>query len=259
MWFTVRFCCDGLAASDFGKELGPATPSVIMPMEMNPRSKMVLRFSLGLILLAALLFIPAGTVKYWQAWTFLAITFILGISASFYLYKRDPQLIERRLQTKEKISEQKLLVRLLKPTFLLAFLLPGLDYRQGWSRTFLGGVPLGVLLLSQALVLCGFLFVVWVMKVNGFASRTIQVEPGQSVVSTGPYSAVRHPMYLGSLVMWLSTPVALGSYFAWPAFALLIPFYVFRLLNEEKVLRVELPGYSEYCDRTRYRLVPFVW
>jgi protein-S-isoprenylcysteine O-methyltransferase Ste14 len=115
------------------------------------------------------------------------------------------------------------------------------------------------MLLCQALILGGLLLVVWVMKVNSFASRTIQVEAGQRVISTGPYRMVRHPLYSGSLVMWLATPLALGSYIAWPAFALLIPFYVFRLLNEEKVLRQELPGYPEYCLRTRFRLVPFVW
>ena len=167
--------------------------------------------------------------------------------------------MERRLQSKEKVSEQKLLMRVTRPLFLAAFLLPGLDYRLGWSRTFLGAVPVWLILLSQVLVLGGFLFVFWVMKVNSFAARTIQVEAGQKVISTGPYGVVRHPLYSGSLVMWLATPLALGSYIAWPAFALLIPFYVIRLLNEEKVLRQELPGYSEYCQRTRFRLVPFVW
>jgi protein-S-isoprenylcysteine O-methyltransferase Ste14 len=114
-------------------------------------------------------------------------------------------------------------------------------------------------LLAQALIFGGFLLVIWVMKVNSFAARTIQVEEGQKVISTGPYSVVRHPMYTGSLVLWLFTPLALSSYVAWPAFALLIPFYFFRLLNEEKFLRRELPGYSEYCLRTRYRLIPFIW
>ena len=114
-------------------------------------------------------------------------------------------------------------------------------------------------MLAQVLILGGLLLVFWVLKVNSFASRTIRVEAGQSVISSGPYSMVRHPMYSGSVVMWLSIPLALGSYVAWPAFALLIPLYVFRLLNEEKVLRQELSGYPEYCLRTRYRLVPFVW
>jgi protein-S-isoprenylcysteine O-methyltransferase Ste14 len=226
---------------------------------MSLRSKLVLRFSIGVIIVAALLFIPAGSLRFWQGWTFMALYFIPGISAFLYFYKHDPQLVERRLQTKEKISEQKLLVRLLKPLFFAVFLLPGLDYRLGWSRTSLGGVPLWLVLLSQSLVLGALLLVIWVLKVNSFASHTIQVEAGQRVVSSGPYRMVRHPMYLGSLVLCLSTPLALGSYFAWPAFALLIPFFVFRLLNEEKVLRQELPGYPEFCLRTRFRLVPFVW
>ena len=226
---------------------------------MSLRSKLVVRLSFVLIIGAALLFITAGSWKFWQGWILLGVTFIPSTLAFLYFYKHDPQLIERRLQSKEKISEQKLLMRVSKPVFLAAFLLPGLDYRLGWTRTSLGAVPLWLMLLCQALILGGLLLVVWVMKVNSFASRTIQVEAGQRVISTGPYRMVRHPLYSGSLVMWLATPLALGSYIAWPAFALLIPFYVFRLLNEEKVLRQELPGYPEYCLRTRFRLVPFVW
>jgi protein-S-isoprenylcysteine O-methyltransferase Ste14 len=230
-----------------------------MPKKMSLKSRITLRFSLGLIFVTAVLFIPAGSLKFWQGWAFMAITFIPLIGFFTYFYKHDPQLIERRLQTKEKVSEQKLLVRLLQPVFFGAFLLPGLDYRFGWSRTSLGAVPLWLTLLSQALILGALLFVAWVMKVNRFASRTIQVEAGQKVISTGPYRMVRHPMYLGSVVLCLSISLALGSYFALPAFVLLIPFYVFRLLNEEKVLRQELSGYPEYCLRTRFRLIPFVW
>src|SRR5208283_3362186 len=223
---------------------------------MSLLSKVVLRLSLVLILAAAMLFIPAGSWKYWQGWAFLGVTFIPSIVAYLYFYEHDPQLLERRLQSKEQVSEQKLLVRVTRPLFLAAFLIPGLDYRWGWSRTFLGGVPPWLTLLCQVLVLGGFLFVFWVLKVNSFASRTIQVEAGQQVISTGPYALVRHPLYSGSVVMWFAAPLALGSYIAWPAFALLVPFYVIRLLNEEKVLRQELPGYPEYCQRTRFRLVP---
>lgn len=228
-------------------------------MTMTLGSKLILRLSIGLILVAALLFIPAGTLRFWQAWAFLALAFIPISLAFFYLYKHDPGLLARRLQTKEKVSEQKLLIRFSKPLFFLVFLLPGLDYRFGWSRIHLRAVPLWLMVLAQALFLCGFFIVFWVMNVNSFASRTIQVEPGQQVISTGPYRLVRHPLYSGSIVLWLSTPLGLGSFIALPAFALLVPFYIIRLLNEEKILRQELPGYPEYCLRTRFRLVPFVW
>ena len=143
--------------------------------------------------------------------------------------------------------------------FFLVFLLPSLDYRFGWTRNRLHAVPLWLELSALALFLCGFFIVICVMRVNTFASRTIRVEPGQQVVSTGPYGMVRHPMYLGSILMWLSTPLALGSFIGLFAFVLLVPFYVFRLLNEEKILRKELPGYSDYCLKVRFRLVPFVW
>jgi protein-S-isoprenylcysteine O-methyltransferase Ste14 len=114
-------------------------------------------------------------------------------------------------------------------------------------------------LVSDALVAAGFGFVFWVLKVNSFAGRTITVDAGQKVISTGPYAWVRHPMYLGAIVLWTFTPLALGSWVALPAFVLLIPFYVIRLLNEEKVLRAELPGYSDYCLKTRCHLIPAVW
>jgi protein-S-isoprenylcysteine O-methyltransferase Ste14 len=226
---------------------------------MSLKSNLILRFSLALIIFAAMLFIPAGSLRFWQGWAFLALVFIPSIFAYLYFYEHDPQLVERRLQSKEKVKEQRLLIRWAKAVFFAALLLPGLDYRWGWSRTYLQAVPLWLTMVAQALVLGGLLLMAWVMKVNSFAARTIQVEAGQKVISTGPYRMVRHPLYLGGVVMWLSTPLALGSYFAWPGFALLISFTVFRLLNEEKVLCQELPGYSEYCLRTRFRLVPFIW
>ncbi|MGA2483023.1 MAG: isoprenylcysteine carboxylmethyltransferase family protein [Candidatus Acidiferrales bacterium] len=155
---------------------------------------------------------------------------------------------------KETVREQKLIMRFLYVIYLIAFLLPGLDHRFGWSHP-----ALWLTVLSQVVVFGSYMLVILVMKANRFASRTIQVEPGQTVISTGPYRILRHPMYLGISVMVAFTPFALGSYFALPAFILVIPFIVLRLLNEEKVLRQELPGYGEYCLRTRFRLVPFVW
>lgn len=226
---------------------------------MSLISKVFLRLLLGLLLIIALIFIPAGTLNFWQGWALIAIGFIPSSLAYFYFYKRDPELIARRMQTKEKVGEQKLLIQVSKPLFFLIFLLPSLDYRFGWTRIHLRAVPLWLELLALALFLCGFFTVLWVMSVNSFASRTIRVEPGQQVISSGPYAVVRHPMYSGSILMWLSTPLALGSFFGLFAFVLLVPFYALRLLNEEKVLRQELPGYSDYCAHTRYRLVPFLW
>ncbi|MGO9646779.1 MAG: methyltransferase family protein [Terriglobales bacterium] len=224
------------------------------PRKMRLKSRLILRLSLGLIIVAAMLFIPAGSLRFWQGWAYLMVWFVPMLFAFGYFYKHDPQLIERRMQRKEKVHEQKLIIRFGFATWLIGYLLPGLDHRFGWSH-----LPLWLTILSQAFVLGGCLMIFWVLKANSFAAATIRVEPGQKVISSGPYRIVRHPMYLGAGVMFLFAPLALGSYFALPVFALFIPIIVFRLLNEEKVLRQELPGYPEYCLRTRFRLVPLVW
>ncbi|MGB7862484.1 MAG: isoprenylcysteine carboxylmethyltransferase family protein [Candidatus Sulfotelmatobacter sp.] len=221
---------------------------------MSLKSKLALRCSLGLPVFGAVLFIPAGSLRFWQGWAYLMVWFVPAIFVFGYFCKHDPQLIERRLQRKEKVHEQKLIMRFAFVTFLIGYLLPGLDHRFGWSH-----LPLWLTILSQAFVLAGWAMIFWVLKTNSFAAATIRVEPGQKVISSGPYRIVRHPMYLGASVMFLFAPLALGSYFALPVFALLIPIIVFRLRNEEKVLRQELPGYAEYCLNTRFRLVPFLW
>ena len=221
---------------------------------MSVGSKLAIRVSLALAVFGALLFIPAGSLRFWQGWIFLMIWFVPGLAVMAYFYKHDRQFVERRSELKETVREQKLIMRFLYVIYLIAFLLPGLDHRFGWSHP-----ALWLTVLSQVVVFGSYMLVILVMKANRFASRTIQVEPGQTVISTGPYRILRHPMYLGISVMVVFTPFALGSYFALPAFILVIPFIVLRLLNEEKVLRQELPGYGEYCLRTRFRLVPFVW
>jgi protein-S-isoprenylcysteine O-methyltransferase Ste14 len=221
---------------------------------MNLKSRLILRFAVGLILMAALLFVPAGTLNFWQAWVFMAIVFVPMVLGGFYFYKHDPQLIASRLQMKEKVAEQKRIMKFANLIFVGAFLLPGFDHRFGWSH-----MPLWLAIFSQAVVLGGYLITFWVGKANSYASRIIEVQAGQRVISTGPYRLVRHPMYFGAIVMFLFTPLALGSYWTLPAFALVIPVIVLRLLNEEKFLRKELPGYPEYCLQTRFRLIPFVW
>ncbi len=222
--------------------------------QMSLKSKLALRFLLGLVVFGALLFIPAGSLRFWQGWAYLVVWFVPTLFAFGYFCKHDPQLIERRLRRKEKVHEQKLIMRFAFVTWLIGYLLPGLDHRFGWSH-----LPLWLTILSQAFVLGGWLMVFWVLKANSFAAATIRVEPDQKVISSGPYRIIRHPMYLGVSVMFLFAPLALGSYFALPVFALFIPIIILRLLNEEKVLRQELPGYTEYCLNTRFRLVPHFW
>jgi len=223
----------------------------------TPRSlktRLILRSLIAVIFVAVFLFLPAGTFRYWQGWVFMAILFLPMPITSVYFLKRDPQLVERRLRTEENITEQKTIIRWVQ---LLAFgssAIPGLDYRFGWSR-----VPLWLTILSQLFVFAGYLITLWVMKENSFASRTVQVEEGQKVISTGPYRLVRHPMYYGAVLMLLFTPLALGSWWALPGFLLVIPLIVLRLINEEDMLRRDLPGYSDYCLHTRSRLLPLLW
>jgi len=221
---------------------------------MTLKSRLALRMFIGVVVFSALLFVPAGSIRFWQGWCYFATLFVPGLLAFAFFYEHHPQMVERRLLLKEKVREQKRIMMLIYIIWPINFVLTGLDHRFGWSHS-----PLWLTIFSQVVVLGGYVTTLWVLKVNRFASRTIQVEPGQEVISSGPYRIVRHPMYLGACAMFLFTPLALGSYVTFPAFVLLIPLIVLRLLNEEKIMRQELPDYSEYCLRTHFRLVPFLW
>jgi protein-S-isoprenylcysteine O-methyltransferase Ste14 len=227
--------------------------------QMSLKLRLVLGMLTALVLAFAGVFVPAGSFRFWQGWAFLAAFLIPVVFTFVYFYLHDTEFLERRLRTKEQITEQKLLLKWGKPLYIAAFLLPGLDYRFGWSRSLVGVVPVWLTVLSLGMIVGSMALFFWVFRVNRFASRTIGVEKGQTVITTGPYSLVRHPLYTGAVVLGIFTPTALGSFVAWPVFVLVIPFYVLRLKNEEEVLRSELPGYAEYCLRTRYRLIPFVW
>jgi protein-S-isoprenylcysteine O-methyltransferase Ste14 len=177
------------------------------------------------------------------------------IVAVSYFLKSDPELLERRMKYKEKESEQRTIVLLGTAVLVAGFLAIAIDLRlHGLNQ-----VPPSLVLAADAGVLIGYCFILWVFKENSYASRTIEVVDGQKVITTGPYSIIRHPMYLGSLVMCLLTPIALGSWWAVPVFSLYIPLLVWRILNEEKVLLRDLPGYYDYCQKMRYRLVPLIW
>ncbi len=213
----------------------------------------------GQLVLAIVLFFSAGTLKFWQAWTFMIVNLAATLLFCIYFYKRDPQLLERRMLRKEKVGAQKFIMLLLKLVAAASYALCGFDDRFGWSRDWLAPVPWWLTLLALALYLVCYLLFIPVMNANRFAATVIQVEAGQTVAASGPYLLVRHPMYSVSLGIWLCLPLALGSFVVLPIAALMIPILVFRLLNEEKFLRRELPGYAEYCQHTRYRLIPFVW
>jgi len=218
------------------------------------KKRALVLFPLGFISLAVMFFVPAGTLDYWQAWVYLAILMVPVAFVVAYFLKNDPEFLVRRLKFKEKQAKQRLVIRLSSLVFIVAFLLPGLDRRFGWSS-----VPAELVLAADAVVFLSYLFIFLVFRENSFAGRTIEVVKGQKVVSTGPYSLIRHPMYLGFILMYAATPIALGSYWALPVFLLVVPLIVLRIQNEEDVLERGLPGYAEYCKKTRYRLVPFIW
>jgi len=216
---------------------------------------------LGLLFLGAVmwlaLFIPAGTVRYWQAWVFLAVFIGACAITTLYVTINDPALLERRMSggpTAEKRPVQKLIMLLTSVCFLASFAVPALDHRFGWSA-----VPAGVAIGGDVMVALGFLLVGFVYRENTFASATIEVSEHQSVISTGPYAIVRHPMYAGGYVLLLGTPLALGSYWGLVPSAAMLPLFVWRLLDEERLLAETLPGYTDYQRQVRYRLVPFVW
>ncbi len=213
-----------------------------------------LRLVLALLVYGLIFFVTAGTLQYWQAWIYLGILFIPMLVAFIYLLKNNPDLLERRMRMRETEKPQKLIIVLSIFAFFLAFIIPGLDHRFGWSA-----VPMAAVIAADIIALAGYSIFFLVMKENTYASRVIEVEKNQKVISTGPYAVVRHPMYLGGLLMYLFSPIALGSFWAVIAFLPLPALFIFRILNEEHVLAKELPGYIEYMERVKYRLIPFVW
>jgi protein-S-isoprenylcysteine O-methyltransferase Ste14 len=211
----------------------------------------------GLLFFIALVFVPAGTWDYWQGWVFLAV-FVASTSAfTIYLAIHDKPLLERRLKAgpwHEQERSQQIIVSLVFVAFFAFIILPVLDHRRGLSP-----VPAWVSILGDAVIIGSYLAIFWVIKTNSWAASSIRVETDQKVVDTGPYALVRHPMYAAATWLFVGIPLALGS---WWSVALLVPFLpvlLWRLLDEERILARDLPGYTEYMQRVRYRLVPRVW
>jgi protein-S-isoprenylcysteine O-methyltransferase Ste14 len=213
---------------------------------------------LGLLSLATLmgtlLFLTAGTIRYWQAWVYLGLFFGIATLITLYLIRKNPVLLARRVRggpLAEKEPRQKLIMALNSLGFVALLAVPGLDHRFGWS-----GVPVALVVLGDLLTLVGFAVIFRVFKENPFTSATIDVVPEQKVISTGPYAIVRHPMYAGASLYLLGMPLALGSYWGFAALAAMLPFLVWRLCDEERVLKQNLSGYAEYCSRVRWRIIP---
>jgi protein-S-isoprenylcysteine O-methyltransferase Ste14 len=212
---------------------------------------------LGVIVFAALLFLPAWTLDYWQAWVFLAVWVVSSTAVTVYLARKDPALLERRMKVgprAEKEKSQKLAVLLIFAGFLGLMVVPAFDRRFHWST-----VPTNLTLAGDALVALGFLFIFFVVRENSYSAATIQVAEDQKVISTGPYARLRHPMYSGALLLSAGIPLALGSWWGLLGLILMVPALVWRIVNEEQFLKMNLPGYAEYTNRVRYRLVPSVW
>ena len=216
--------------------------------------KIIVRLAMLPLVLFLLVIIPAGTFDFWQAYVYFGILLIPMLYILFFFLRNDPGFLERRTRLKEKEKEQKIILVLFSLVFIAGFVIPGLDKRFGWSN-----VPAGIVLITDLIIFLGYMLIFAVFRQNSYASRIVEVESNQEVITTGLYSIVRHPMYLGVLIMYIPTPVALGSYWGLIPMSGIILGLILRIANEEKVLRQNLEGYIEYCQRTRYRLIPFLW
>ncbi len=209
------------------------------------------------VVMGLLLFIPAGTIRYWQAWVYLSIFAGASLLITLYLMKKDPALLKRRMRggpTAEKQKTQRLIMLFTSIGFIALLVVPALDHRFRWSAMPLSGVMLG-----DVLVAIGFYFIFLVYKENTFTSATIEVAKDQKVISTGPYAIVRHPLYASAFLYLVGTPLALGSFWGLLALAAMMPFLIWRLYDEERFLAKNLSGYTEYQKKVRYRLVPHIW
>lgn len=221
---------------------------------MKLLAEAVLKFLLGVVLIAALLLIPAGTSQYRNAWLMMGLLFIPMFIAGLIMLKKNPGLLRSRLNAKEKACEQQLVVKLSGLMFLCGFIAAGLDFRFGWSH-----LPKWLVVAASALFLLAYALYAEVLRENVWLSRTIEVQKNQKVVDTGLYGIVRHPMYAVTFLLFGSMPLILGSL---PAFVIFLayPFIIAkRIRSEEEILSRELNGYAEYCTRVKYRLIPFVW
>ena len=212
------------------------------------------KFLAGLLLVGLLLFLPAGTFGYWQAWLFIGILFVPMFIAGIWLMCGQPELLRKRLSAKEEQTEQKWVVALSSLLFIAMFVVAGLNFRFGWLL-----LPDWTTYVAAGVFLFGYALYAEVMRENVWLSRTVEVQEDQQVIDTGLYGIVRHPMYSTTLILFLAMPLVLNSVWSFVLMLLYIPIIVKRIRNEETVLEQDLKGYTEYKQRVRYRLIPFIW
>lgn len=214
----------------------------------------LIKYLAGLLMVGVLLFLPAGTLDYPGGWLFCALLFLPMLLLGIVLFLKAPELLEKRLKSKETLSEQKQVIDLAALMFVGGFLLAGLDFRFGWTR-----VPGWLVTVSSVLLLISYGLYAEVMRENAWLSRTVEVQEGQTVVDTGLYGVVRHPMYAVTTLLFLSIPLVLGSWIAFALFLVYPILMVKRIRSEEQLLVNSLPGYAEYRTKVKYRMIPFIW
>ncbi len=214
----------------------------------------LMKFTCGLLLVGLLIFLPAGTLQFTYGWLFIGLLFVPMLIAGFVMLFKSPDFLAKRLDAKEKQAMQKGVLALSGLMFIAGFVVAGLDYRFSWSR-----MPVAVTIIASVLFLTAYALYAEVMRENAYLSRTIKVEEGQKVVDTGLYGVVRHPMYMATILLFLMIPLVLGSWYALIIFAFYPAIIIVRLTDEEDLLTRELPGYAEYKQKVRYRIIPFIW
>ena len=214
----------------------------------------IMKFICGSLLVGLLIFLPAGTLRYTYGWLFIGLLFVPMLIAGFVMLAKSPEFLRKRLDAKEKQTAQKGVVAVSGLMFIAGFVMAGLDFRFGWSN-----MPAWMVVAASVLFLIAYALYAEVMRENAYLSRTIKVEEGQTVVDTGMYGIVRHPMYAVTILLFLMIPLMLGSWYALIAFAFYPAVIVVRLKDEEDLLIKELPGYAAYRQKVKYRLIPFVW
>lgn len=223
-------------------------------MDIKLLLKASFKYISGVLLVFLVLFIPAGTLKFWNAWLFIAIIFIPILITGIFLIFKNPELLRKRLNSKEKEPEQKSVVLLSGLMFIGGFIVAGLDFRFSWLK-----VPYTLSIVAVVIFIFSYLLYIEVMHENTYLSRTIEIQENQRVIDTGLYGFVRHPMYLSTLLLFLSIPLILGSLFSFLIFLIYPVIIVKRIINEEEVLERGLKGYNSYKRRVKYRLIPFIW